>query len=111
MNEDFSNVAQNSECVAEFLSIFASAKRVEILTILLNEEISVGRLAMRLSLSQSALSQHLALLRQRGIVSIRRESQQIFYRCDAVEILHVMHTLAQILPAIGHRELEAGNIG
>ena len=47
-------------------------------------ELSVGDLADRVGLSQSALSQHLAKLRAEGLVATRQKSQNVFYRvCDA----------------------------
>ena len=47
-------------------------------------------------LSQSALSQHLALLREEGLVATRREGQSIFYRIHDPAVLRVIATLAAI---------------
>lgn len=69
------NVAQS----AEFLAALSNAKRLEILCILHTGEMNVGRLAERVQLSQSALSQHLSKLRARDIVSTRRDGQTIYY--------------------------------
>jgi len=52
--------------------------RLMILCHLLDEELSVTALNEKLPLSQSALSQHLAVLRKDGLVSTRRVSQTIF---------------------------------
>ena len=74
--------------VAGRLALVANAKRLLILCELTQGERSVGALqqAVGLSqsaLSQSALSQHLAKLREAGMLATRRESQTIFYRiCD-----------------------------
>ena len=60
------------------------------------EELSVGELADRLGLSQSALSQHLAKLREEGLVETRRQSQTIHYRVadpKAVQLLMLLHDL------------------
>lgn len=60
------------------------------------EEMSVGELAHRLGLSQSALSQHLAKLREEGLVETRRQSQTIHYRVsdpNAVQLLTLLHDL------------------
>lgn len=47
------------------------------------DELAVGELALKIGLSQSALSQHLAKLRDQGLVTFRREAQTLFYRvCD-----------------------------
>lgn len=46
-------------------------------------ELSVGELVERIGLGQSALSQHLAKLREEGFVATRKEAQTVFYRiCD-----------------------------
>lgn len=59
-------------------------------------ELSVSALGERMSLSQSALSQHLARLRQDGIVGFRREAQALFYRITddrAARLLELLHDL------------------
>lgn len=61
-----------------------------------NGELSVGQLADRVGLGQSALSQHLARLRQEGLVVTRKEAQTVFYRvCDprAGQLLALLHDL------------------
>lgn len=59
-------------------------------------ELSVGQLQDRIGLSQSALSQHLAKLREEGLVATRKEAQTVFYRvCDpkAQQVLLLLHNL------------------
>lgn len=59
-------------------------------------ELSVGALVDRVGLSQSALSQHLAKLREEGFVDTRKEAQTVFYRvCDprAEQLLALLHDL------------------
>lgn len=59
-------------------------------------EMSVGDLAGQVGLSQSALSQHLARLREEGLVATRKEAQTVFYRvCDpkAQQLLALLHDL------------------
>ena len=59
-------------------------------------ELSVGDLVVRVGLSQSALSQHLARLREEGLVATRKEAQTVFYRvCDpkAEQLLALLHDL------------------
>jgi len=60
----------------------ANLKRLEILIYLRHHELSVGDLQTKLKISQSALSQHLAVLRRAQMVQTRRSKQQIFYRLD-----------------------------
>lgn len=46
-----------------------------------DQELTVGAIAERVALSQSALSQHLAKLRGSGLVETRRDKQKIYYSC------------------------------
>jgi DNA-binding transcriptional ArsR family regulator len=70
---------------AQFLRLLGNEHRLLTMCHLLAfGEMSVNALAERIGLSQSALSQHLARLRNDGLVTYRRESQTLFYRlCDA----------------------------
>ena len=69
----------NAFAAAAFLKILANDRRLMILCELLKGERSVGELEEIVSLSQSALSQHLARLRRSHLVKTRRESQTIYY--------------------------------
>ena len=60
------------------LKALANDNRLRILCLLDGSELSVTELNQRLALSQSALSQHLAILRREGLVSTRRASQTIY---------------------------------
>ena len=78
------------------LKSLANENRLTILCVLAEGEISVGRLNERISLSQSALSQHLAVLREQGLVQTRRESQTIFYslaKTPALEVIRLLHDI------------------
>ncbi|MBN8411317.1 metalloregulator ArsR/SmtB family transcription factor [Halomonas denitrificans] len=61
------------------LKAIANDNRLRILCLLEGHELSVTELNQRLSLSQSALSQHLAILRRAELVTTRRSSQTIYY--------------------------------
>ncbi len=68
-------------------------------------ELSVGELVDRVGLSQSALSQHLAKLREERLVSTRKHAQMVFYSlCDskAEQLLHLLHDL--FCPELGSSE-------
>lgn len=61
------------------LKAMANDNRLRILCLLDGTELSVTELNQRLALSQSALSQHLAILRREALVTTRRASQTIYY--------------------------------
>jgi ArsR family transcriptional regulator len=81
---------------AQLLRMLANEKRLMILCQLGDGELSVGALQTRVGLSQSALSQHLALLREEGVVATRRVSQTIFYRIADPNAVRIISTLADI---------------
>ena len=64
---------------SSLLKAMANDNRLRILCLLDGTELSVTELNQRLVLSQSALSQHLAILRRENLVATRRESQTIYY--------------------------------
>ena len=61
------------------LKALANESRLMILCNLASGEMTVGELNAHVDLSQSALSQHLALLRRDGLVTTRRQAQTIYY--------------------------------
>ncbi len=79
------------------LKALANESRLLIMCYLVEaEEMSVGELAEKVALSQSALSQHLGKLRDEGLVATRRQSQTIHYRVadpKAVQLLALLHDL------------------
>jgi DNA-binding transcriptional ArsR family regulator len=74
MNNDKHNV--------QILKALANLNRLKIVTLLNEHELSVGQLEKMVDLSQSALSQHLAVLRKSYIVKTRRIAQTIYYKLD-----------------------------
>jgi DNA-binding transcriptional ArsR family regulator len=64
------------------LQLIAEPRRQEILRQVWGEELPVGELVERLDLSYAGVSRHLALLREVGFVTVRREGKQRFYRAD-----------------------------
>jgi DNA-binding transcriptional ArsR family regulator len=81
---------------AKLLRALANERRLMILCQLTDGERSVGQLLPLVGLSQSALSQHLAVLREDGIVATRREAQTVWYRIADPAALQVMGTLVEI---------------
>ena len=80
---------------ATILKAMANIKRLEILINLSHHEMSVGALQDNLVLSQSALSQHLAILRKANIVQTRRSRQQIFYRLENKTVKRILNFLTK----------------
>lgn len=76
------------------LKAIANSNRLKILSLLNKEELNVGKLEKYLNLSQSALSQHLAVLRKANIVKTRRNAQTIYYRLENNIVRQILNLLA-----------------
>lgn len=81
---------------AALLKALAHEARLMVLCQLLDGEHSAGALQDASGLSQSALSQHLARLREEDLVATRREAQTIYYRLADPNVARVLDTLAAI---------------
>src|SRR3989442_7036362 len=83
----------------EIFEAIAQPKRREILQLLAAGELSAGEVASRFAVTQPAISQHLKVLKQTGLVSERRDGTRRLYsvRPDGLADLHSF--LAQVLPA------------
>ena len=66
--------------VADLLKTMAHPERLMVLCQLVDGEVGAGQLQDNSTLSQSAFSQHLSVLRKKNIVTVRKESQSVFYR-------------------------------
>jgi DNA-binding transcriptional ArsR family regulator len=82
---------------AELLRLIGNENRLLILCRLIaEEELSVGDIAEAVGVSQSALSQHLARMREQKVVAARREGQTIFYRIADPYARRIVHLLKEI---------------
>lgn len=86
------------DAAAQFLALIGNEKRLSILVLLLEGEMTVGALAEKVSLSQSALSQHLAKLRSLELVETRRDRQMIYYSCKSDAVRELLQALDSIFP-------------
>lgn len=68
--------------LADLFATLSDASRVRIISTLLDEEMSVGVLADKLEMSESAVSHQLRGLRQMHLVRVRRQGRRMFYRLD-----------------------------
>lgn len=91
---DVTGMTEHADEAGALLKAMASTPRLLVLCRLAAGERSVGELLSEIPLSASALSQHLAILRQEALVSTRRDAQNIYYELapgPAVDIMSVLH--------------------
>ena len=82
---------------AEICKTMADVKRLLIIHELREGEMSVGHLVSSLDLPQANVSQHLAILRERGIVTARREGTSIFYSLSSPKIAQACDMVREVL--------------
>ncbi len=87
---------QHLALAADLVRCLANPYRLRIVEKIWRKEASVGELSSSLSLSQSALSQHLAILRASNIVSTRRHMQTIYYTLSSPAAVEVLEALQDI---------------
>ena len=92
------------ELHASICQTLANPKRLEVIDRLRDGEKSVTELAGAMNISQANLSQHLAVMRQKGIVATRREGLNVYYRLSNSKIIKACDLMRQVL--LEH--LEAG---
>ena len=90
---DLGDMTRASKEASALLKVLASRPRLMIVCHLLGGERSVGELIEALGMSQSSVSQHLALLRSEGVVTTRRKAQTIWYSIYSEPASRVIATL------------------
>lgn len=67
---------------AEFCKFMANPKRIEILFLLGENEMCVDEIASQMDVKVPNISQHLAVMREKGVVAVRREGNRMYYSLD-----------------------------
>ncbi len=94
LDRSLAGFAEKAADAAAMLKALSNEKRLMILCKLLEHgELSVNALIDHVGLSQSALSQHLARMREEKILDTRRDAQQIFYRVADPRVRQILATL------------------
>lgn len=96
VNIEIDEMKKNAVEVAELLRVMAHPERLMVLCQLTHYEMGVGQLQQGSTLSQSAFSQHLTVLRKHGIIQARKESQQVFYRLADSRITALIESLQNV---------------
>ncbi|TSA48208.1 MAG: ArsR family transcriptional regulator [Deltaproteobacteria bacterium] len=85
------------ELQADVCKIFSNAKRLEIINILKDGETSANELIERTGLSKANLSQHMAILKARGVILTRREGVNMYYRIANPKIIQACNLMREVL--------------
>ena len=94
---DIERLQESAGQAAALLQAVGNPNRLLVLCLLIAQgEMSVGALNEAVELSPSALSQHLARMREEGLVTYRREAQTLYYRIDDPNVAKLIATLKDI---------------
>ncbi|MDO8663075.1 MAG: metalloregulator ArsR/SmtB family transcription factor [Candidatus Omnitrophota bacterium] len=85
------------ELHAQMCKVFTSPKRLEILNLLRNNELSVNQVAKKANIRQANISQHLSILREKGIVKTRRAGKTIYYSLVSPKIIKAFDIIREML--------------
>jgi DNA-binding transcriptional ArsR family regulator len=86
----------NVDCTADVLKAIAHPTRLRILCTLNLQEMPVQTLVEKTGATQSNLSQHLSLLKDRKILVTRRDANRIFYRIRNTQLLELIQLMRDI---------------
>jgi len=82
---------------ADICQTLANPKRLKIINVLREKEVSATELLAILKVPKANLSQHMAILRQKGIVISRREGNMVYYRLARPKILKAFDLMRELL--------------
>ena len=85
------------EIHAEMCKVFSNPTRLEILNLLRDKELSVTELIEKTKLSQANISQHLSIMKSKGIVISDRKGKNIYYRLTNPKIIKAFDIIREIL--------------
>src|SRR3989338_4381884 len=82
---------------AEICKVFSNPTRLEILNLLGKNEMSVTELIRKTGLSQANISQHLSIMKSKGIVTSSRKGKNIYYRIVNPKIIKAFDMIREVL--------------
>ena len=90
---------------AEMCKVFSNPIRLEILNLLRDKEMSVTELIEKAKLSQANISQHLSIMKSKGIVTSNRKGKNIYYKLINPKIINAFDMIREILSERMKREI------
>jgi ArsR family transcriptional regulator, virulence genes transcriptional regulator len=85
------------ELHASMCGVFASPRRLEIINLLSDKELTVSEILRSISITKTNLSQHLSIMKNRNIVRTRRQGQHIYYSIANKKILEAYKLMSDVL--------------
>lgn len=87
---------EDIELAAQAIKAIAHPLRLKILCVLGDQEVSVQGIVDQVGTSQSNISQHLAILRDKGVLATRKDANRVFYRIDDLRTLKLVGMMRDV---------------
>ncbi|MBF0339746.1 MAG: winged helix-turn-helix transcriptional regulator [Magnetococcales bacterium] len=97
----------NAEKVAQCIKALANPLRLKVILTLQDRELSVQEIVDSVGTTQSNVSQHLTIMRDKNILATRREGNQVFYRvgdCKVLDLMALTRSIfceVEVVPTVG----------
>lgn len=93
---EFSGRAEDIQEASEALKAMAHPLRLKILCLVGHQELMVQEIVEAVGTSQSNISQHLAVMRERGLLASRKDANKVYYRIDDPRILRMIAMMREV---------------
>lgn len=93
------------ELQSGFCSTFSSPKRLEIMNVLRDRELTVSQILEQMTISNTNLSQHLSVMKNQGVLESRREGQHVYYYISNKKILQAYDLIQEVLVELMDKKL------
>ena len=90
------NKEEDIQQAAQAIKAIAHPLRLKILCVLGDQEVSVQDIVEQVGTSQSNISQHLAILRDKGVLATRRDANRVYYRIDDLRTLKLIGMMRDV---------------
>lgn len=90
---------------AEMCKVFSNPKRLEIINILREMELTVSEIAEKMGISIGNLSQHLIMMKQRGVLDSRKEGNNVYYFLANPKMVKAFDIIREVL----YEQIERNN--
>jgi ArsR family transcriptional regulator len=97
---DLADHGEDIREASDALKAMAHPLRLKILCLVGNDELMVQEIVGAVGTSQSNISQHLAVMRERGLLSFRKEANKVFYRIEDPRILKLIGMMREVFCSV-----------
>lgn len=96
-NSDGQGIVIDHAKVTRFLTAVGEPIRLQIIFVLKGDRLNVGEISSKFDISRPAISHHLRILREAGVVQSKKEGQEVYYWLDKPYIVDELRQLANVL--------------